>query len=210
MPFERDDASMHTKTMSSAFFFEQLPTPIGDALIITDALDRLRAVDWTDHRPRLLRLLQLHYGDASPMAGRERPSTAFAALAAYFAGDLAAIDRLEVETAGTSFQRRVWAALRTIPPGAPISYAQLAERIDQPRAVRAVGLANGANPVGIVVPCHRVIGSDGSLTGYGGGLERKRWLLAHEGAPRMKVSDARRADGSRWSGPRAVVPPPLA
>ena len=85
-----------------------------------------------------------------------------------------------MQTAGTAFQRSVWNELRKIPSGSAISYGKLAEQIARPKAVRAVGLANGSNPVGIVVPCHRVIGSNGSLTGYGGGLERKRWLLDHE------------------------------
>jgi len=87
-----------------------------------------------------------------------------------------------VQTAGTPFQRAVWRALREIPRGATESYSKLAQRIGRPTAVRAVGLANGSNPIGIVVPCHRVIGANGSLTGYGGGMERKRWLLEHERA----------------------------
>jgi methylated-DNA-[protein]-cysteine S-methyltransferase len=99
---------------------------------------------------------------------------------AYFAGNLTAIDDLPVATGGTDFQRQVWRALRQIPCGETISYGELARRIDRPAAVRAVGLANGSNPISVVVPCHRVIGSDGSLTGYGGGIERKRWLLTHE------------------------------
>ena len=102
------------------------------------------------------------------------------AIGRYFAGELHAIDSLAVRTAGTPFQREVWRALREIPCGTTVSYAQLAERIGRPTAVRAVGLANGSNPVGVIVPCHRVIGSDGSLTGYGGGIKRKRWLLEHE------------------------------
>jgi methylated-DNA-[protein]-cysteine S-methyltransferase len=102
---------------------------------------------------------------------------------AYFKGDIAAIDRLPVDdTVGTPFQRSIWRALRRIPKGKTISYAELARRIGKPRAVRAAGLANGQNPISIVVPCHRVIGSNGTLTGYGGGIERKRWLLEHEGA----------------------------
>lgn len=101
-------------------------------------------------------------------------------LEAYFAGDLTAIDALDVDPAGTEFQRQVWAELRRIPAGATISYKELAARIGRPSATRAVGLANGANPVAIVIPCHRVIGANGALTGYGGGLDRKRWLLAHE------------------------------
>jgi len=92
------------------------------------------------------------------------------------------IDHLRVATVGTPFQQRVWAALRTIPCGETMSYGDLARRIGQPSAVRAVGLANGANPIPIVVPCHRVIGASGQLVGYGGGLHRKQWLLAHERA----------------------------
>jgi methylated-DNA-[protein]-cysteine S-methyltransferase len=105
------------------------------------------------------------------------------ALRAYFAGDLGAIDQVPVQfDRGTPFQRDVWSALRAIPVGETISYAELARRVGRPSAFRAVGAANGQNPVGVVVPCHRVIASDGTLGGYGGGLERKRWLLAHEGA----------------------------
>ena len=104
-----------------------------------------------------------------------------AVLAQYFVGDLAALDTVGVELKGTPFQVRVWKALRGIPAGTTISYQELARRIGEPSAVRAVGAANGANPVAVIVPCHRVIGADGNLTGYGGGLERKRWLLSHEG-----------------------------
>lgn len=103
-------------------------------------------------------------------------------LGAYFRGEIDAIDSLAVETGGSPFQQSVWAALRTIPHGRTISYRDLALTIGAPTAVRAVGLANGANPISIVIPCHRVVGSDGRLTGYAGGLRRKRWLLEHEGA----------------------------
>ncbi len=89
---------------------------------------------------------------------------------------------IPVYTSGTVFQQAVWQALRSIPPGTTLSYGALAKKLGRPKAVRAVGTANGANPVGIAIPCHRVIGMDGSMTGYGGGLERKRWLLAHENA----------------------------
>jgi methylated-DNA-[protein]-cysteine S-methyltransferase len=99
----------------------------------------------------------------------------------YFGGEIDAIDRIEVSFGGTPFQQRVWTALRRISPGTTTSYSGLARRIGQPDAVRAVGTANGANPIAVVVPCHRVIGANGSLVGYGGGLDRKRWLLAHEG-----------------------------
>jgi methylated-DNA-[protein]-cysteine S-methyltransferase len=94
---------------------------------------------------------------------------------------LLAIDNLPVKTGGTAFQREVWAALRAIPAGQTVSYGEMALRLGRPKTTRAVGVAIGANPVGVVIPCHRVIGADASLRGYGGGLERKRWLLEHEG-----------------------------
>ena len=122
-------------------------------------------------------LEQWYPGEAR--ARREAP-VARAVLTRYFAGDLAAIDTVAVELNGTDFQKRVWQALRRIPSGSTISYGELARRIGDPAAVRAVGTANGSNPVAVIVPCHRVIGSDGTLTGYGGGLDRKRWLLVHE------------------------------
>ena len=102
-------------------------------------------------------------------------------MAAYFDGDLRGLDGLTVKTGGTAFQRAVWAALRAIPAGETRSYGQLAAAVGAPKAVRAAGLANGQNPVAVIVPCHRVIGANGTLTGYAGGLERKQWLLAHEG-----------------------------
>jgi methylated-DNA-[protein]-cysteine S-methyltransferase len=164
------------------FFIERAPTPTGVMLLLTDEKERLRALDWEDHEARMRRLLRLHYGDSVGLEPRAGASKARLALEAYFGGALAAIDALEVETGGTAFQREVWAALRAIPVGQTTSYGRLAQAIGRPKAVRAVGMANGANPIGIVVPCHRVIGADSSLTGYGGGLERKRWLLRHEGA----------------------------
>jgi methylated-DNA-[protein]-cysteine S-methyltransferase len=162
---------------------DRLETPIGEMLLVADHNGNLRAVDWTDHEDRMMRILRLHYGDGGFQIGAARNPHGLAdAMNRYFAGDLGVIDTLPVATAGTSFQRDVWRALRAIRSGEPISYAQLAERIGRPKAVRAVGLANGANPVGVVVPCHRVIGANGSLTGYGGGIKRKRWLLEHESA----------------------------
>jgi methylated-DNA-[protein]-cysteine S-methyltransferase len=104
-----------------------------------------------------------------------------ALLERYFNGETAVLDSIPVELNGTDFQQTVWKALRRIPCGTTISYAELAKRVGDPAAVRAVGTANGANPVAVIVPCHRVIGSNGKLTGYGGGLDRKQWLLAHEG-----------------------------
>ncbi len=112
-----------------------------------------------------------------------------AQLEAYFAGALTEFD-VELEPQGTEFQRRVWAGLREIPYGETISYGELARRVGSPRASRAVGLANGRNPLGIIVPCHRVIGADGRLTGYGGGIDRKAWLLEHERAHRASANGA--------------------
>ena len=107
-----------------------------------------------------------------------------ARLRAYFAGDLGALAEIPVEPAGTAFQQKVWAALREIPPGRTAAYHELARRVRSPEAARAVGAACGANPIWIVIPCHRVIAAGGGLGGYGGGLRRKRWLLEHEGALR--------------------------
>jgi methylated-DNA-[protein]-cysteine S-methyltransferase len=165
-----------------SFFRECLPTEIGRLIILSDAQDRLRVVDWEDHAARMNRLLRLHYGAGRVIVtDRRSRSVVWHSMQAYFSGELTAINKIAVETGGTIFQRSVWDALRKIPVGRTLSYAALAARLKCPKAVRAVGLANGANPVGIVVPCHRVIGSDGSLTGYGGGVSRKRWLLRHEG-----------------------------
>ncbi len=171
------------KTQTLTFELSRIATPVGPMLIATDEQGRLRVLDWQSHAKRMQRLLDRSYGPgaaglregdgAHPIARR---------LEAYVEGEIAAIDGIPVETGGTAFQRQVWAALREIPAGQTWSYGRLAARIGKPAAVRAVGLANGANPVGVVVPCHRVIGANGTLTGYGGGIERKRWLLRHEGA----------------------------
>ena len=118
--------------------------------------------------------------NSAPALGSPSPAI-LARLERYFAGELGAIDDIAVDPAGTPFQRRVWTALRDVRAGTTTSYSALAQRIGSPNAIRAVGAANGANPIPIVIPCHRVIGADGRLVGYGGGLDRKRWLLAHEG-----------------------------
>lgn len=164
-------------------FMDQIDTPLGELLIAADQDGNLRATSWSDYQIYLRPSLELHYGkNGFTIQPRRNPSGLTDAIARYFAGELTAINTIPVQTAGTSFQRDVWHALREIPCGTTTSYAALAARIGRPNAVRAVGLANGSNPVGVVVPCHRVIGSDGSLTGYGGGIERKRWLLRHEHA----------------------------
>lgn len=164
------------------FLQESFNTPTGRMLLVSDAQQRLRAVDWQDKEQRMLDLLKRYYG-ANNIQLREvaQLSPARRALLAYFDGDLSAIDAQPTAVTGTDFQRSVWDALRAIPAGLPISYSVLAQRIGRPNACRAVGLANGANPISIFVPCHRVIGANATLTGYGGGIERKRWLLEHEG-----------------------------
>ena len=161
---------------------DRLATPIGEVLLVSDDHGRLRALDWQDHGPRMRQLLRRRYGPATVLLPGRAPRAVTEALEAYFAGELARLDRIGCAPAGTAFQRAVWAALREIPAGRTLSYGTLAARLGHPKAVRAVGLANGANPIGIVVPCHRLVGANGALTGYGGGLERKHWLLAHEGA----------------------------
>lgn len=160
-------------TTRPGLFLDRFDTPVGELALVADGEGRLHWVGFTD--------VQLHACPASTCP-RSNPRGLSDALRAYFAGDLKAIDALPVVDSGTEFQRRVWRALREIPIGETCSYGELARRIGRPTAVRAVGLANAQNPVGIVVPCHRVIGANGSLTGYGGGIERKRWLLAHEGS----------------------------
>jgi methylated-DNA-[protein]-cysteine S-methyltransferase len=160
---------------------DRLATPIGEALIVTDEAGYLRAFDWADRQSGMARLLRLHYGSIVPEPGAA-PVNVKRLLQRYFDGEVGCLAAIEWRTAGTSFQRTVWAGLTTIASGETLSYGALALKLGCPKSVRAVGLANGANPVSVVVPCHRVIGADGSLTGYGGGIARKRWLLKHEGA----------------------------
>jgi methylated-DNA-[protein]-cysteine S-methyltransferase len=146
-----------------------------------DAQGRLRAFDWEGYEPRMQRLLRRRYGAVTPRNDRV-PQALKTTLLAYFGGELNSLITIACATGGTPFQQAVWSALRDIPAGRTESYGALAARIGRPSAVRAVGLANGANPIGLVIPCHRVIGANGSLTGYGGGIARKQWLLQHEGA----------------------------
>lgn len=160
---------------------ERVASPIGGILILSDQDGFVRALEFEDLAERMNRLLRAHYGTHgfTLMEGR-KPSSCTSAVQAYFEGDLGALDGISIATGGTPFQRIVWTTLRNIEAGQTISYSALAARIGRPVASRAVGLANANNPIPLIVPCHRVIGADGSLTGYGGGLERKRWLLCHE------------------------------
>ncbi len=154
-------------------------SPVSPLLVVTDADGALCALEFGDKEPRMHRFLKIHYGTYELKSGPP-PAAVLHALDDYFAGNYAALDRIKVVTGGTPFQRDVWRALRKIRPGSTMSYGELAARIGRRGASRAVGAANGSNPIAIVVPCHRVIGADGSLTGFGGGLPRKRWLLDHE------------------------------
>ena len=178
--------------MPESFCLDRLPTPIGIALLVTDADGRLRALDWEDHEPRMKQLLRLHYGAVS-LRDAKAPHELRTALTGYFKGDLDRLAAIEWRVAGTPFQQKVWNALPQIPAGTTLSYGALAAKLRMPKAVRAVGHANGSNPISVVVPCHRLIGANGSLVKYGGGLQRKRWLLQHEGAPiqeRVRVNQA--------------------
>jgi len=148
-----------------------METPVGEAHIITDEDGVLRGFDWHQDSDRLRRLMKKYYPKV-PVVNGKAPAAMRKSLEDYFAGDIHAIDGMQWRSAGTDFQRTVWRALCDI----------LARRIGNPKAVRAVGLANGANPNGLIAPCHRVIGANGTLTGYGGGMHRKKWLLTHEGA----------------------------
>jgi methylated-DNA-[protein]-cysteine S-methyltransferase len=160
--------------------FDRLDTPIGIALLVTNHDGALCALDWIDYEERLRTLLRRYYG-AFELKNNTAPSEIRTALSRYFDGDLGQLHGITCHIPGTTFQHNVWAALREIPAGTTLSYGALAAQLGVPAAMRAVGHANGANPLSVVVPCHRLIGANGSLTGYGGGIARKRWLLEHEG-----------------------------
>ena len=154
-------------------------TPI-DALTLAARDGRLCLLHFGAREAPVRTTLQRWYPGES-IERRRDPAGAATALAKYFSGQLDILDTIPVEFNGTTFQQRVWQALRRVRAGHTASYSEIASIIGTPSAVRAVGAANGANPVAVVVPCHRIIGSNGSLTGYGGGLRRKEWLLRHEG-----------------------------
>ncbi len=161
------------------FLIDTIQTPLGTEILCSGEDGALRFHSWDDDKETWRLALQRRFGDVELVPRRDAFGHS-SALQRYFAGEITALDSLPVVFRGTPFQEKVWSALRAIPAGSTLSYGDLARRIAAPSAVRAVGLANGSNPVGVIVPCHRVIGRDGSLTGYGGGLPRKRWLLAHE------------------------------
>ncbi len=182
----------------------ELESPLGPLRFARDDAGRLVALAFAEMWPSLERTLARRLARPTLRAA-SGPGELGARLADYFAGDLASLDAIGIELVGTTFQRRVWSALREIPAGRTISYAALARALGAPTAVRAVGAANGANPIWLVVPCHRAIGSDGRLVGYAGGIERKRWLLAHESrAAQRAVQNSEKRPHS--SGPSGAVP----
>jgi len=158
---------------------DKINSAIGTLLIVTDG-EKLCALDFADYEPRMMKLLQKRYGsfDFQYVNNLQGFSSR---IQAYFDGDCTSLNNIPISIGGTVFQQQVWLALRTIPWGKTVSYADLARKIGKPTAYRAVGMANSLNPVALVLPCHRVIGANAALTGYAGGLERKRWLLNHEG-----------------------------
>ncbi len=166
--------------MSATLFVDRIPSPIGNLVLVSDGAS-LCALDYEGFEPRMTRLLANRHGElrlvekANPLGFSER-------VRSYFGGELDSLGGIPVDAGGTAFQRMVWAALRRIPSGTTTTYGALAARIGRPAASRAVGLAASLNPVAIVVPCHRLVGAGGALTGYAGGLERKRWLIGHEAA----------------------------
>ena len=162
--------------------FDLIQAPAGapfDAIYLVTDGDRLCAVDFAGYEARMQKLLKRRYGSFE-MAEMRDPCGATVRMQAYFEGELDAFRGLEVRTGGTAFQSAAWLALRAIPAGTTATYREQAARVGRPAAVRAIGAANGQNPLAIVLPCHRVVGSSGALTGYAGGLATKQWLLAHE------------------------------
>lgn len=156
----------------------EMDSPIGTIVIVTNG-SRVCALNFSDRWAPAEKALRNRFG-ALEFRNGSRAQTIIDKVRRYFEGDLEFLAGIEVDTGGTPFQQRVWTALRDIPSGSTRSYGELAKAIGSQSAVRAVGAANGANPISIIIPCHRVIGADGSLTGYGGGINRKRWLLDHE------------------------------
>ncbi len=161
------------------YYRDQLESPLG---LLTAVLREsvLYALDYSGS-DRLAKLCRRYHGvELSQLPERPLVGAIRDALSHYFEGDLSCLNQLPVWQGGSSLERSVWATLRQIPPGSTLSYGQLAAKVGHPKASRLVGRINGSNPIGIVVPCHRVIGASGALTGYSGGLERKAWLLDHE------------------------------
>jgi methylated-DNA-[protein]-cysteine S-methyltransferase len=159
-------------------FIDRIEFELGEILVVTDE-EALCAVDFSGYEQRMMKLLARRYNSVR-LVEKVNPQGFSQRILAYLAGDFNSIAGIPVRTGGTVFQQQVWLALRRILPGTTATYGELAKSIDRPHAYRAVGLANSLNPIAIVLPCHRIVGANGSLTGYAGGLDRKGWLLRHE------------------------------
>ena len=159
---------------------DYIESPIGRIIIVVDE-GKMCALDFEGYEERMMKLLKRRYTNVE-FKQTDNPYGFSTRVKDYLAGDYKSLDAIPVSTGGTPFQQQVWNALREIPTGQTFTYSQLAEKIGNPKAVRAVGMTNSLNPIAIVLPCHRVVGANASLTGYAGGLERKDWLLRHEGA----------------------------
>ena len=157
-----------------------MATPLGDIFLAFDGQGALLSLDWSQKGRDDYYSLKRYYGDDQQRQG-DLPASLADPLKAYFEGQIDAIETMPVHLPGTDFQRSVWKALREIPAGTTCSYKDIACKIGNPKAMRAVGMANNSNPIAVVVPCHRVIGADGKMVGYGSGVPRKTWLLRHEG-----------------------------
>lgn len=166
--------------MSKKLIIDYLDSEIGTIITVFND-GALCALDFKDYEGRCLRLLKKNYPQHH-LEHRNDPYGFKACLERYMAGEFVAFDAVNITLTGTEFQQKVWQSLRKIPAGATMSYGTLARNIGRPKTARAVGYANSLNPIALVLPCHRVIGQNGSLTGFAGGLDRKKWLLAHEEA----------------------------
>lgn len=161
-------------------FVDYIQSPIGTIVIVLDG-DRMCSLDFEDYSERMMKLLKRRYAEVQLKQVTD-PLGFSTRIKNYFAGEYESLTAIPVHTGGTPFQQQVWTALREIPAGQTFSYSRLAAGIGRPKAARAVGMAVSLNPVALVLPCHRVVGSNASLTGYAGGIDRKRWLLRHEHA----------------------------
>ncbi len=159
---------------------DTIESPIGNIIIVVDE-GKMCALDFEGYEERMMKLLKRRYLDVE-LKQVDNPHGFSTHVKNYLAGDYKSLDAIPVNTGGTPFQQQVWNALREIPTGQTFTYSQLATKIGRPKATRAVGMTNSLNPIAIVLPCHRVVGANSSLTGYAGGLDRKHWLLRHEGA----------------------------
>ena len=166
---------------------DRVPSPIGEVLIVV-ADGILLALDFDDCEARMTKLLSKRFKTIE-LHSVKNPAGVSDAIAQYFSGSLSALSDIPMATGGTPFQKRVWQELANIPPGSLLTYGELARMIGKPGGAQAVGMANSLNPISIALPCHRVIGANGSLTGYAGGIDRKQWLLNHEGICLSKPTD---------------------